>query len=90
MTSHTKSATKTGTAAEAELAERLNQHDAFYAMLLDKVRADRYPSSKLLDILEFTMVGYEREAFARILLEKVSDERYPSIPMIERIARLVS
>ena len=61
MTSHTK----TGTAAEAELAERLKQHDAFYGMLLDKVRADRYPSSKLLDILEFTMVGYERDASSR-------------------------
>lgn len=76
------------TAAEAELEERLDIHDAFYGMLLDKVRDDRYPSSKMMDILEYTMLGYEREEFARILLEKVSADRYPSIPIIERIARL--
>ena len=93
MTSHSNTATKTGTrneAAQAELEERLNVHDALYGMLLDKVRADTYPSSKMLDILEFTTLGHEREEFARILLEKISAERYPSIPMIERIVRLVS
>ncbi len=44
----------------------------------------------MLDILEFTMVGHEREEFARVLLEKVSADCYPSIPVIERIVRLVS
>lgn len=91
MTSHTNKPTKSkprDTAARAELEERLDIHDAFYGMLLDKVRDDRYPSSKMMDILEYTMLGYEREEFARILLEKVSADRYPSIPMIERIARL--
>jgi hypothetical protein len=91
MANHTDKPTKTKTsnaAARAELEERLNIHDAFYGMLLDNVRDDRYPSSKMMDILEYTMLGYEREEFARILLEKVSADRYPSVPMIERIARL--
>ena len=90
MTSHNPG-TKTRrheAVARAEVEERLNVHDAFYAMLLDNVAADHYPSSKMLDILENTMLGYEREEFARILLEKVSADRYPSIPLIERIARL--
>lgn len=72
----------------AETEQRVNVHDAFYGMLLDKVRADRYPSSKMLDILESTMIGYEREELAWVLLEKVSADRYPSIPLIERITRL--
>lgn len=91
MTGHTNTATKTSSrnaAGQAELEERLNVHDARYGVLLDKVRADNCPSSKMLDILEFTMIGHEREEFARILLEKVSADRCPSIPMIERISAL--
>jgi hypothetical protein len=71
-----------------ELDERLNLHDAFYAMLLDKVRQDRYPSNQMLDLLERYLLGHEREELAKVLLEKVSADRYPSLPMLRRLARI--
>ena len=71
-----------------ELEERLNLHDVFYAMLLDKVRQDRYPSNQMLDMLEEYLLGHEREEYAQVLLEKISDDRYPSFQMLRRLARI--
>lgn len=63
-------------------------HDRLYALMLDGVRADRYPSTIMLDILERGLRGPEREELAEVLLEKVGADRFPSIPMLERIVRL--
>lgn len=71
-----------------DVAERLDLHDAFYGMLLDKVRQDQYPSSQMLDLLEQYLLGHEREEFARVLLEKVSNDRYPSFQLLRRLARI--
>jgi hypothetical protein len=70
--------------------QRLTLHDRYYALLLDKVRDDRYPSTKMLDMLETGMLGHEREQLLDMLLEKVSADRFPSIPMLERIARVAN
>ena len=72
----------------SELAERLDLHDAFYAMLLDKVRQDRYPSNQMLDMLEQCLLGHEREELARVLFDKVSADQYPSYQMLRRLARI--
>ncbi|HZC72664.1 MAG TPA: hypothetical protein VE442_18345 [Jatrophihabitans sp.] len=63
-------------------------HDRFYALLLERVRADRYPSTTMLDMLEVNMLGYEREELVNVLLEKVAQDRFPSIPMLQRIIRI--
>lgn len=68
--------------------EQLDLHDEFYALLLDTVRDDRYPSTQMLDMLEQTMVGHERRELANILLEKVRQDRFPSIMMLHRLARV--
>ena len=69
--------------------ERLSLHDQFYALMLDMVRGDQYPSTQMLDLLEQTMLGHERVELARILMEKISHDRYPSIMMLNRLARIV-
>lgn len=73
-----------------EIAERLDLHDKVFAMILEKVRQDRYPSSQHLDMLEQNLVGHEREAYVEVLLEKVAADRYPSPSMLRRLVRLTS
>jgi hypothetical protein len=63
-------------------------HERFYELLLDAVRADRYPSTMMLDMLERGLQAAERDELAEVLIEKVLADRYPSIPMLERIARI--
>jgi hypothetical protein len=70
--------------------QRLELHDRYYALLLDKVREDRYPSTKMLDMLESGMLGYEREQLIEVLLEKIAADRFPSMPMLERVARIAN
>jgi len=50
--------------------ERLELHDLFYGILLEKVRQDRYPSWTMLNILEEHMVGHEREEFVKMLVQR--------------------
>jgi hypothetical protein len=69
--------------------ERLGLHDQFYALMLDTVRGDQYPSTQMLDLLEQTMLGHERVELAHILIEKISQDRYPSIMMLHRLARII-
>lgn len=68
--------------------QSMTLHDRFYALLLERVREDHYPSAKMLDLLELYMVGHEREELLNVLYEKVERDRFPSIPMLERIARI--
>ena len=63
-------------------------HDRLYAFLHDAVRADRYPSTLMLDMLERGLRGPEREEFVDLLIEKAGADRFPSISMLERAARL--
>jgi len=42
----------------------------------------------MLDMLEATAQGPQREEFVDILLEKVTADRFPSIPMLERLRRV--
>lgn len=72
----------------SEVSERLDLHDKVFALLLEKVRQDRYPSSHHLDLLEQNLVGHEREAFVDVLYEKVVADRYPSTAMLSRLIRL--
>ena len=65
-------------------------HDRVYAFLLDAVRADRYPSTIMLDILERGLRGSEREELVDLLLEKAGADRFPSLPMLERAVRIAA
>lgn len=64
-------------------------HQRYYEYLLDRVRADRYPSNAMLDMLEQNIANeQERGELVDALLEKLRADRYPSLPMLRRVARL--
>ncbi|MDT4921590.1 MAG: hypothetical protein QOI15_2492 [Pseudonocardiales bacterium] len=64
-------------------------HQRYYSYLLEQVRADHYPSSLMLDLLEHGAHDQtERAELLDMLLEKVQQDRYPSPPMLRRIARI--
>jgi hypothetical protein len=63
---------------------------AFAQILMDRVRADPYPSNNMMNIIEAVMPPQLVEDYLDILLEKVVNERFPSIPMLRRIQRVVS
>jgi hypothetical protein len=55
-------------------------------MLLDKVHADTYPSSTMLDIVE-KLLGSPDDVgdYVEVLLAKIKDENYPSNSLIRRL-----
>jgi hypothetical protein len=63
---------------------------AFAQILMDRVRADPYPSNNMMNIIEAVVPPQLVEDYLDILLEKVVNERFPSIPMLRRIQRVVS
>jgi hypothetical protein len=69
---------------------RSQLHDAIYGVLIEKVRADRYPSTTMMDFVENAALD-ERQlrAYSQVLLEKVTNDRFPSIDMIRRLISLL-
>jgi hypothetical protein len=68
---------------------RSRMHDAVYAMLLDKIRRDRYPSSSMMNMVEGGMSERQLREYVGTLLEKVADDEFPSMDMLKRLTRLV-
>ena len=63
--------------------------ERYYALVLDKVADDDYPSGELMDRLEDAMSTPEQlEEYLSTLLEKIEDDHYPSKQMLDRIHRL--
>lgn len=63
-------------------------HARYYKQLLDRVRADRYPSTEMISLIEAGMNEQERAELIEILLEKIEAARFPSLPMLRRLARI--
>jgi hypothetical protein len=63
-------------------------HRRYYAYLLDRVRADRYPSTDMISLIEQGANEEERAELLDVLLDKMEGERYPSMPMLRRLARI--
>jgi hypothetical protein len=57
--------------------------------LLRRVRADRYPSTTQLDLIEEIIPWHMLDEYLRLLVDKVDDDHYPSIPLLCRIARVI-
>jgi hypothetical protein len=62
---------------------------ALAGLLLEKVRAERYPSSTQMTIIEEILPPQLLSRYVEILLEKVAQDDRPSIPMLHRIQRLI-
>jgi hypothetical protein len=68
--------------------EQMLIRDELVKVLMQKVRADPYPSVDMLDSLERLLDPLELEEYAELLLERVRRDRYPSWPIIYRLHNL--
>jgi len=57
-------------------------------LLLEKVDADPYPSSTMMDIIEDLLGPDEVAAYARVLMAKIRADQFPSLDLINRVAAL--
>ena len=65
--------------------------DRYVEILLEKVRADRYPSGDLMDRIEGTIQTREQaEEYLEVLFEKIEASRFPSKELLGRAARVAS
>jgi hypothetical protein len=56
--------------------------------LLDKLRADPYPSTTQMQIIEEVIPQAMVPDYLEVLMDKVAGDNMPSIPMLRRIARI--
>ena len=56
--------------------------------LLEKIEADPYPSSSMLDVLESILRPEEVAAYAEVLLEHIRQDTFPSLTLINRVQSL--
>jgi hypothetical protein len=61
----------------------------FVRFLMRKVRADTYPSTTDLDLIEAVIPRHMLDEYVEILIDKVDENRYPSISLLRRIKRLI-
>jgi hypothetical protein len=57
--------------------------------LLEKVRADTYPSATELDLIENVIPCSMLGEYIEVLLDKTGKDRYPSIWLLRRIGRVI-
>ena len=67
--------------------DRQEAREAIARMLLDRIRADTYPSSTHMDMLEQMIPRALAPEYFDVLLEKVAGDEFPSIPMLSRLSR---
>jgi hypothetical protein len=58
--------------------------------LLEKIRADNYPSTSQMAIVEESLPPEMIPEYLEILLEKVEQDNIPSIPLLKRISRIAA
>ncbi len=59
-------------------------------ILMDRVAAERYPSTSMLDRVEAAVVDRQTaEEYVGLLLDGVESARYPSPTMLDRIQGLI-
>jgi hypothetical protein len=68
-----------------------NLRDRYVQILLDRIRAEPYPSLAQMDLLEETVTSPEQLAeYLEALMEKVETTRFPSLTMMRRIQRIAA
>jgi hypothetical protein len=68
-----------------------NLRDRFVQILLDRIRAEPYPSLAQMDLFEATVASPEQLAeYLEALMEKVESTRFPSLTMMRRIQRIAA
>jgi hypothetical protein len=59
-------------------------------LLLDHIRAARYPSVTHMNMLEQIATPRVLLAYTRHLFDRIEADKYPSIPMMQRVEGLVA
>jgi hypothetical protein len=59
-------------------------------LLLDHIRADRYPSVTHVNMLEQIAAPRVLVEYTLHLFDRIEADKYPSIPMMQRVQRLVA
>jgi hypothetical protein len=59
-------------------------------LLLDRIRADRYPSITYMDMLEEIATPRVMVEYTLHLFEPIESETHPSLPMMRRVQGLVA
>ena len=68
-----------------------NLRERYVQILLDRIRAEPYPSTTQMDLLEATVTSPDQLAeYLEALMEKVESTRFPSLTMMRRIQRITS
>jgi hypothetical protein len=68
-----------------------NLRERFVQILLDRIRAEPYPSLAQMDLLEATVTSPDQLAeYLEALMEKVETTRFPSLTMMRRIQRIAA
>lgn len=63
----------------------------YTGVLLDRVRATRYPSPTMLDRAEKAITDRETaEEYVGALIDHLEQDQFPSPPMVERVRRLLA
>jgi hypothetical protein len=63
----------------------------YLAMLMERIRQDRYPSHQLMDRVEAAFWTPEQIAeYVDLLLEKADESWYPSKQILDRIHRMLA
>jgi hypothetical protein len=80
--------TRTVPQGGVHMANALQEH--YGEWLLDRIRADRYPSVNHMNMLEEIASPRLKEEYTLHLFERIEADTYPSIPMMQRVQRLVA
>ena len=64
--------------------------ERYFEVLMDKVRADKYPSHQMLTWLENSIATPDQMAqYVDLLLDNVESTHYPSGQMVQRIQHMM-
>jgi hypothetical protein len=65
--------------------------ERFVQLLLDRIRAEPYPSLAHMDLLEATVRNPDQLVeYLDALMDKVEETRFPSLTMLRRIQRIAA
>lgn len=63
----------------------------YVAMLMERIRQDRYPSHQLMDRVEAAVwTSQQVVEYLDVLLEKADEAWYPSLQILDRIQRVLA
>jgi hypothetical protein len=65
--------------------EATELHREVLDILMEKVEADPYPSTTMMDTIEQMLRPEDVAAYAEILMDKIRADRFPSIDMLARV-----